>query len=134
MCVGAAIPSPTRFSRGRSVPFCISRRNADDRATRFLRRKRERLARWSLLVGRKIKHLYGYDVLEGIKCRLMADSRYFDIRPPLVLAMYVLVDRNGLALTLPAIRSDVRSASRRRNKQHDAREEARAITIGISHR
>lgn len=52
------------------------------------------------------------DILEGIKCHLMADSRYLDICPPLMLAMYVLVDRNGLALTLPTIRSNALSSSK----------------------
>lgn len=57
------------------------------------------------------------DILEGIKCHLMVDSRYLDICPLLMLAMYVLVDRNELALMLPTIRSNARSSPKIKREQ-----------------
>lgn len=47
------------------------------------KRKSKRLNELAAPVRKQVEHLYGYDIPEGIKCRLIADSRYLDIFPPL---------------------------------------------------
>lgn len=57
-------------------------RKAGDRSQEDFERKRDDQVDWSLPIRRKVKHLYGYDILGGIKCRLMADSRYLPLHLP----------------------------------------------------